>query len=131
MFEPVECLLFVQTQLNEVRRKTQQRIQEKEKKIQELKQAVNTLKRSAQTVVEESERIYTELICSIEKMRNEVKELIRAKERAELSRAEGLLDKLEQEIVDLKRRDTELEHLSHTEDPIHFLKKLLNASTQL
>ncbi|XP_026852245.2 E3 ubiquitin-protein ligase TRIM47-like isoform X2 [Electrophorus electricus] len=111
-----------QTQLNEVRRKTQQRIQEKEKKIQELKRAVNTLKRSAQTVVKESERIYTELICSIEKMRNEVKELIRAKERAELSRAEGLLDKLEQEIVDLKRRDTELEHLSHTEDPIHFLK---------
>ncbi|XP_036436884.1 E3 ubiquitin/ISG15 ligase TRIM25-like [Colossoma macropomum] len=111
-----------QNQLKEIQSKFQQRIQEKQKKQQELKQAVKTLKRCAQSAVEDSERIFTELIRSIEKKRSEVAELIRAQEEAELSGAEELLEKLEQEIADLKRRHTELEQLSHTEDHIHFLQ---------
>uniref|UniRef100_A0A4W4G5M1 Tripartite motif-containing protein 16-like n=1 Tax=Electrophorus electricus TaxID=8005 RepID=A0A4W4G5M1_ELEEL len=54
---------------------------------------------------------------------SQVRELIRDQEKAELSRAKGFLDKLEQEIADLKRRDTDLEQLSHTEDHIHFLQR--------
>ncbi|KAJ8361368.1 hypothetical protein SKAU_G00178930, partial [Synaphobranchus kaupii] len=46
----------------------------------------------------------------------------RDQEKAELSRAEGLLERLEQEIAELRRRDAELEQLSHTEDHIHFLQ---------
>ncbi|KAK1805597.1 hypothetical protein P4O66_019877 [Electrophorus voltai] len=111
-----------QTELHEEQRKHQQRIQEKENKVQELKQAVDTLKRSAQTAVEDSERIFTELIRSIKKKHCEVRELIRDQEKTGLSQAEGLLDQLEQEIADLKKRDTELEQLSHTEDHIHFLQ---------
>ncbi|MCJ8749929.1 hypothetical protein PDJAM_G00193070 [Pangasius djambal] len=38
------------------------------------------------------------------------------------SRAERLLEQLEQEIADLQRRVTELEQLSHTHDHIHFLQ---------
>ncbi|XP_036417193.1 tripartite motif-containing protein 16-like [Colossoma macropomum] len=111
-----------ENQLKEVQRKSQWRLQEKEKKLQEVKQAVKTLKSSAQAAVEDSERIFTELIGSIEKKRSEVTELIRAQEEAELSGAEELLEQLEQEIADLKRRDTELEQLSYTEDHIHFLQ---------
>ncbi|XP_076872526.1 E3 ubiquitin/ISG15 ligase TRIM25-like [Brachyhypopomus gauderio] len=111
-----------QAQLKELQRKHQQRIQEKEEKVQELKQAVNTLKRSAQAAVEDSERIFTELISTIEEKRCEVRDLIRDQEKAQLSRAEELLEILDQEITDLKRRDTELEQLTHTEDHIHFLQ---------
>ncbi|XP_049332420.1 tripartite motif-containing protein 16-like isoform X1 [Astyanax mexicanus] len=111
-----------QNQLKEMQKKLQQRIQEKQKKLQELKLTVNTLKRSAQAAVEDSERIFTELIRSIEKKRSEVTELIRDQEKAELSGAEELLEKLQQEMADLKRRHTELEQLSHTEDHIHFLQ---------
>ena len=39
-----------------------------------------------------------------------------------MSRAEGLLKQLEQEVAELKRREAELEQLSHTEDHIHFLQ---------
>ncbi|XP_066533069.1 E3 ubiquitin/ISG15 ligase TRIM25-like [Hoplias malabaricus] len=113
-----------QSQLKEGRGETEQRIQEKEKLLQKLKQAVNTLKSSAQTAVEDSERIFTELIRSIEERRSEVTELIRAQEKAELSRAEEHIQQLEQEISDLKRRDTELEQLSHTDDHIQFLQSL-------
>ena len=72
--------------------------------------------------MEDSERIFTELIRSIERRCSEVKELIRDQEKAEVSRAEGLLERLEQEIAELRRRDAELEQLSHTEDHIHFLQ---------
>ncbi|KAM9495986.1 E3 ubiquitin-protein ligase TRIM16-like [Clarias gariepinus] len=113
-----------QSELKEEQMKSQQKIQEKQKKVQELKQAVNTIKMSAQTAVEDSERIFTELISSMEKKRSEVTELIRAQEKTELSRAERLLEQLEQEIADLQRRLTELEQLSHTHDHIQFFQVL-------
>ncbi|KAI5094589.1 finTRIM family, member 16 isoform X1 [Silurus meridionalis] len=62
------------------------------------------------------------MISSMEKMRSEVKEMIRAQEEAELSGAERLLEQLEQEITDLQRRVTELEQLSHTHDHVYFLQ---------
>ncbi|KAK3522746.1 hypothetical protein QTP86_032029, partial [Hemibagrus guttatus] len=111
-----------QSELKEEQMKFQQRIQEKQKKVQELKQTVNTIKLSAQTAVEDSERIFTELISSMEKKRSEVTELIRAQEKTELSRAERLLEQLEQEIADLQRRVTKLEQFSHKHDPIQFLQ---------
>ncbi|XP_037391996.1 tripartite motif-containing protein 16-like protein isoform X2 [Pygocentrus nattereri] len=114
-----------QKQLVENQRKFQQRIQQTENKLRELRQAMDNLRRSAQAAVEDSEKIFTELIESIERRRSEVKELIRAQEKTELSRAEDLLKKLEQEIADLRRRDAELEQLSHSEDHIHFLQKQL------
>ncbi|XP_049335205.1 tripartite motif-containing protein 16-like isoform X14 [Astyanax mexicanus] len=107
-----------QNQLKEKQMKFQQRIQEKEKTVQELKQAVKSLKLSAQSAV----------TFSIEKKRSEVTELIRDQEKTELSAAEELLEQLEQEITDLKRRNTELEQLSHTEDHIHFLQRFQSVS---
>ncbi|KAJ8337011.1 hypothetical protein SKAU_G00382310 [Synaphobranchus kaupii] len=98
--------------------RSQQRIQEREMELQDLRQAVESLTLSAQAAVEESEEIFTELISSIERRRSEVKELIRDQE----SRAVGLLERLEQEIAELRRRDAELEQLSHTEDHVHFLQ---------
>ncbi|XP_030633353.1 tripartite motif-containing protein 16-like protein [Chanos chanos] len=115
-----------QKQLGKTQSKTQQRIQEREKEVQELRQAVESLRRSAQAAVEDSERIFTELIHFIERRCHELTELIRDQEKTELSRAEGVLERLEQEISDLRRRDTELEQLSQTEDHIHFLQTFLS-----
>ncbi|XP_063051964.1 tripartite motif-containing protein 16-like [Engraulis encrasicolus] len=111
--------------LGQSQRKCQQIIQLKEKELQELRKAVETLKSGAQTAVEESERRFTEMIRSIEKRCSEVTELIRAQEKAEVSRAEGLLKRLEQEIAELKRTDAEMKQLSLTQDPIHFLKNIV------
>ncbi|XP_034148050.1 E3 ubiquitin/ISG15 ligase TRIM25-like [Esox lucius] len=78
-----------QRQFGEKYLESQKRIGEREKKIQELRQTVDTLKHSAQAAVEDSERIFTELICYIEKRHSELKELIRAQEKTEVSRAEA------------------------------------------
>ncbi|XP_060743859.1 E3 ubiquitin/ISG15 ligase TRIM25-like isoform X2 [Tachysurus vachellii] len=111
-----------QNELKEDQIKFQQRIQEKQKKVQELKQTVDIIKMRSQAAVDDSQRIFTEMISSMEKKRSEVTELIRAQEKDEVSRAERLLNQVEQEIADLKRRVTELEQLSHTQDDIHFLQ---------
>ncbi|KAG9332192.1 hypothetical protein JZ751_015555 [Albula glossodonta] len=111
-----------QRQLGETKNMFQEEIQRREEEVCILRDVVDTLTRSAQAAVEDSERIFAELIRSIERRRSEVKELIRDQEKAAVREAEGLLEQLEQEIADLRRRDAELEQLSHTEDHIHFLQ---------
>ncbi|ROI42802.1 Tripartite motif-containing protein 16 [Anabarilius grahami] len=93
--------------------KFQQRIQQREKDLEELRKAVESHKRSADTAVEDSERILIELLRSIENICSKVTQRIRDQEKSAVSRAEGFMDRLEQEIDDLRRRDTELEQLSH------------------
>ncbi|XP_051747589.1 tripartite motif-containing protein 16-like isoform X2 [Ctenopharyngodon idella] len=113
-----------QHQLKKMQRLFQQRIQQREKDLQQLREAVESHK----TAVEDSERIFTELIRSIERSRSEATQRIRDQEKTAVSRAEGRLERLEQEINDLRRRDAELEQLSHTQDHIHFLQSFQSLS---
>uniref|UniRef100_A0A9J8D8C6 Tripartite motif-containing protein 16-like n=1 Tax=Cyprinus carpio carpio TaxID=630221 RepID=A0A9J8D8C6_CYPCA len=117
-----------QEQLKEMQKTLQQRIQQREKDLQQLRETVESHKRSAQTAVEDSERIFTELIRSIERSRSELIRLIRDQEKTAVSRAEERLERLEQEINDLRRRDAELEQLSHTQDHIQFLQSFQSLS---
>ncbi|XP_077065473.1 tripartite motif-containing protein 16-like protein [Siphateles boraxobius] len=117
-----------QKQLKETQRSFQQRIQQREKDLQQLREDVASHKRSAQTAVEDSERIFTELIRSIKRSRSEATQQIRDQEKTAVSRAEERLERLEQEINDLRRRDAELEQLSHTQDHIHFLQSFQSLS---
>ncbi|XP_042634402.1 tripartite motif-containing protein 16-like isoform X3 [Cyprinus carpio] len=117
-----------QRQLGEMQRKYQERIQKREKELEELKEAVESYKHSAQAAVEDSERIFTELIRSIKRSRSEVTQLIRDQENAAVRRAEGQLEQLEQEIEDLRRRDAELEQLSHTDNHICFFQSFQSLS---
>ncbi|KAM6997195.1 tripartite motif-containing protein 16 [Tautogolabrus adspersus] len=111
-----------QKQLGTTLHKSQQRIDQRIKKWQDLRQSVESVKHSAQTVLEENERIFTELLLSIERKYNEVKEMIRSHERTTVTRGELLLDRLEEEITLLRKRHNDLDKLSHTDDHIHFLQ---------
>nr|AAH95315.1 Zgc:110566 [Danio rerio] len=106
----------------ETQKKSLKVIEQREKDLQQLREALEAHKRSAQSAVEDSERIFTELIQHIEKRRSEVNQLIRDQERAAVSRAEEQLERLKLEINDLKRRNTELKQLSETQDHLHFLQ---------
>uniref|UniRef100_A0A8C1UBY4 B30.2/SPRY domain-containing protein n=1 Tax=Cyprinus carpio TaxID=7962 RepID=A0A8C1UBY4_CYPCA len=121
-------LFVLQKQLKETQKTLQQRIQQREKDLQQLRETVESHKRSAQTAVEDSERIFTELIRSIERSRSELIRLIRDQEKTAVSRAEEHLERLEQEINDLRRRDAELEQLSHTQHHIQFLQSFQSLS---
>ncbi|XP_051988911.1 tripartite motif-containing protein 16-like isoform X6 [Xyrauchen texanus] len=89
-----------QRDLKETQSKLQQRIKDKEKDVQELREAMMFHKRR----------------------RSEVTQLIRDQEKAAVSRAEELLEHLVQEIDDLRRRDTEIQQFLHTDDHIQFVQ---------
>ncbi|XP_074467320.1 tripartite motif-containing protein 16-like isoform X1 [Sebastes fasciatus] len=110
-----------QTELGASRQEIQQRVQDREKDMKVLQQRVEAINLSADEAVRDSEKIFTELIRLIEKRSSEVKQQIRSQQTTQVSRAKELEEKLQQEITELRRKDTELETLSHTEDHLHFL----------
>ncbi|XP_078028741.1 tripartite motif-containing protein 16-like [Epinephelus lanceolatus] len=110
-----------QTELGVSRQRIQQRVQDREKDVKVLQQRVETINLSADKAVKDSEKIFTDLIRLIEKRSSEVKQQIRSQQKTQVSRAKELEEKLQQEITELQRKDTELEKLSRTEDHLHFL----------
>ncbi|XP_021165021.2 E3 ubiquitin/ISG15 ligase TRIM25-like [Fundulus heteroclitus] len=110
-----------QRELQVRRENIQQRIQDREKDVKLLKKDMEAINRSADKTVEDSEKVFTELICLIQKRRSEVKQQIRSQQETEGSRVKELQEKLEQEITELKRKDAELKQLSDTEDHNQFL----------
>ncbi|KAK2822829.1 hypothetical protein Q5P01_022894 [Channa striata] len=106
-----------QRELEGSRQQIQQRIQDREKDVKVLQQEVEALNHSAEKTVEDSEKIFT----VIEKRSSEVKQQIRSQKETEVSRVKDLQEKVEQEIMELKRKDAELEQLSLTEDHTQFL----------
>ncbi|XP_047225405.1 tripartite motif-containing protein 16-like isoform X2 [Girardinichthys multiradiatus] len=110
-----------QRELEVRREEIQQRIQDREKDVKLLQQEVEAFNHSADKTVEDSEKIFTELIRLIQKRSSDVKQQIRSQQETEVSRVKELQEKLEQEITELKRKDAELKQLSNTEDHNQFL----------
>ncbi|XP_062266027.1 tripartite motif-containing protein 16-like [Platichthys flesus] len=105
-----------------LRRQTiQQRVQDTEKDVKLLQQEEEAINGSADKAVEDSEKIFTELIRLLEKRSSDVKQQIRSQQETEVSRVRELQERLEQEITELKRKDQELKQLSDTEDHNQFL----------
>ncbi|XP_073327044.1 tripartite motif-containing protein 16-like [Pagrus major] len=110
-----------QRELEGSRRDIQQRIQDREEDVKVLQQELEAINRSADKTVEDSEKIFTELIRLMEKRRSDVKQQVRSQQKTEVSRVKELQEKLKQEMAELKSKDAELEQLSHTEDHNQFL----------
>ncbi|XP_039676264.1 tripartite motif-containing protein 16-like [Perca fluviatilis] len=110
-----------QKKLERSRQTIQQRIQDREKDVKLLQQQAEAIDQSADKAVEDSEKIFTELIRLLEKRSSDVKQQVRSQQKREESRVRELQEELEQEITELKREDAELKKLSHTEDHNQFL----------
>ncbi|XP_005748409.1 tripartite motif-containing protein 16-like [Pundamilia nyererei] len=104
------------------RQQIKNRIQNRETDVNLLQREVEAISLSADKALMESEKMFKDLICLIKKKSSEVKQKIRSKKKTEQTRVKELQEKLEQEIRDLRQKDTEVEQLSLTEDHIHFLK---------
>ncbi|KAM4525550.1 uncharacterized protein PAE49_001460 [Odontesthes bonariensis] len=110
-----------QRELEGSRQQIQQRIQDAEKDVKLLQQQLEAIHRSADKTEEHSQKIFSQLIRLLQKRSSDVKQQIRSQQEAEGSRVKELQEKLEQEITELKRKDAELQQLSHTEDHSQFL----------
>uniref|UniRef100_A0A4W4FUR9 FinTRIM family, member 83 n=1 Tax=Electrophorus electricus TaxID=8005 RepID=A0A4W4FUR9_ELEEL len=112
----------MQQRLGATQAEIQEKIHDRVKQMEELKQAVDSLKNSAQRALQESEKLFGDMLHAIERMQQEMAKLISSNKKAALNTAESHMDRLSQEIADLKRRDNELTQLSRTEDHIHFIQ---------
>ncbi|KAM4538874.1 tripartite motif-containing protein 16-like [Odontesthes bonariensis] len=110
-----------QRELEGSRQQIQQRIQDAEKDVKLLQQQLEAVHRSADKTEEHSQKIFSQLIRLLQKRSSDVKQQIRSQQEAEGRRVKELQEKLEQEITELKRKDAELQQLSHTEDHSQFL----------
>ncbi|KAL6491210.1 hypothetical protein MHYP_G00015550 [Metynnis hypsauchen] len=110
------------TQLVKTQAEVQQMIQNRLKKIEEIKQSVEVNKKSTEKEKADSVEVFRALLRCIERSQAELLEVMEEKQKAAERQAEEFIKELEQEITELKRRDTELEQLSHTEDHLHLLQ---------
>ncbi|MCJ8731175.1 hypothetical protein PDJAM_G00196350 [Pangasius djambal] len=110
------------TELGKTRAEVQQMIQERLKKIEELKHSVELNKINTEKEKLDVVEIFSALMRCIERSQAELLKLMEEKQKAAERQAEELIRELEQEITELKRRTTELEQLSHTEDHLHLLQ---------
>ena len=76
--------------------------------------------------MENSDRIFTEIIRSIQNIQAEVREKIRAQENKELRDAESHIQRLREEIVKLQKEKCKVEPLLHTEDHVYFFQVVKN-----
>ncbi|KAL6456160.1 hypothetical protein MHYP_G00360110 [Metynnis hypsauchen] len=111
-----------QKTLTAVQTENQQRLQERERELKDMKKVLETLKRSSDAVKEEAETVLSELQRSVQRMLELIQDVMMSSGQEKLTEAQEVVDKLEAEIKQLKKKDAELKDLVKSQDNIHFLK---------
>ncbi|KAF4116406.1 hypothetical protein G5714_003895 [Onychostoma macrolepis] len=101
-------------ELTEIKETCHKLIQERERSQQELSEAVKLLTSSALETMEEVEKVFTELIYTLEKKH----------------RAEELHKHLDQELTELRKRQAEIEKLLIADDQVNFLRSCHSVCVQ-
>uniref|UniRef100_A0A8C4TP88 NACHT, LRR and PYD domains-containing protein 3-like n=1 Tax=Erpetoichthys calabaricus TaxID=27687 RepID=A0A8C4TP88_ERPCA len=109
-------------QLGATWREIRRRLEEREKKMKEMRNVVEQIKISVEKEVKENEKCFTDLIHCIEEAQKNLFERIREQEKREIEKAEGVMERLEKEIEELKKRDTELKEMFDNKDHVHFMQ---------
>uniref|UniRef100_G3P1V6 Uncharacterized protein n=1 Tax=Gasterosteus aculeatus TaxID=69293 RepID=G3P1V6_GASAC len=118
-------------ELGKTEAEVQQMIQKRRRKIQEIKHSVELSEEAADKEVAEGVLVFSALKESVERSLAELIDTIREKQRKKQKQAEGFIKELEQEISELKKRSTEVEQLSRSEEHLHLLQsfRTLNTAT--
>ncbi|XP_044049265.1 E3 ubiquitin-protein ligase TRIM21-like [Siniperca chuatsi] len=116
-------------ELRKTEAETQQLIQKRRLKIQEIKRSVELSKEDADREIAGGVQVFTALKESVERSQAELIDTIREKQRKTEKQAESFIEELEQEISKLMKRSSELEQLSRSEDHLHLLQSLPSLNT--
>ncbi|KAM4615143.1 E3 ubiquitin-protein ligase TRIM39-like [Polymixia lowei] len=108
--------------IDETVAKVQEMIHSRSGKISEIEISVGVSKKEAEREKAESAQVFTDLFRSIEKSQAELVEVIEERLKETKQKAGRLITELKMEIAELKRRSTELEQLSQSEDHHDFIR---------
>ncbi|XP_062849502.1 E3 ubiquitin-protein ligase TRIM39-like isoform X2 [Trichomycterus rosablanca] len=109
-------------ELGKTQAEVQQMIEDRLKKIEAIKHCVEVKKKNTEKEKTDNMEIFRALIRSIERNQAEMLKVMEENQRAADSQAEEFIKDLEQEITELKSRNTELGQISNTEDHLHLLQ---------
>ncbi|KAL3044488.1 hypothetical protein OYC64_012894 [Pagothenia borchgrevinki] len=117
-------------ELGKTEAEIQKMIQKRRLKIQEMNRSVELSKEGADREIADGVQVFTALKESVERSQAELIDTIKEKQRETEEQAEGFIKELEQEISELKKRSSEVEQLSRSEDQLHLLQSFtsLNAA---
>ncbi|XP_036964338.1 zinc finger protein RFP-like [Acanthopagrus latus] len=108
---------------------TQQMIQKRRLKIEEMKRSVQLSKKDADREIAAGVQVFRALKESVERSQAELMDTIKEKQRETEKQAEGFIKELEQEISELEKRSSEVEQLSQSEDHLHLLQSFPSLNT--
>ncbi|XP_077471183.1 finTRIM family, member 67 [Stigmatopora argus] len=122
---------LLRRQLAEMKLTSQHGVEKLERKAQALRQAIFSLNRSAQQATKTSDDAFANMILYVELKRFEVRGLIDAQQKVAVGQGGQMLETIEREIAERKKREAELERLALVDEPLHFLQscQALNAAT--
>ncbi|XP_054483023.1 E3 ubiquitin-protein ligase TRIM39-like [Anoplopoma fimbria] len=115
----------------ELEAEIQQMIQKRRLKIQEIKHSVELSEEDADREIADGVQVFTALKESVERSQAELIHTIKEKQRKTEKQAEGFIKELEQEICELKKRSTEVEQLSRSEDHLDILQSFISLNAAL
>ncbi|XP_049928854.1 E3 ubiquitin-protein ligase TRIM21-like isoform X5 [Epinephelus moara] len=116
-------------ELGKTEAEIQQMIQKRRLKIEEIKHSVELSEEDADREIADGVQVFTALKESVERSQAELIDTIKEKQRKTEKQAEGFIKELEQEISELKKRSTEVEQLSRSEDHLHLLQSFMSLNT--
>ncbi|KAM7366431.1 hypothetical protein PAMP_015869 [Pampus punctatissimus] len=110
-------------------KEVQERVQQGEKELKQLIQDEENLTSSAQASVKDCDKLFAELISSVQRRRSEVKQLITSQEKTAVAQIKELQLQQEEKIAKLRRRGADLEQLLHADDQIYLIQKFQSLSS--
>ncbi|XP_061579005.1 E3 ubiquitin-protein ligase TRIM21-like [Cololabis saira] len=110
-------------ELEKTEAEIQQMIQKRRLKIQEFKESLKISNDAADREKAEGVQVFTDLKESVERRLKEFMKEMEDKQKTAEKQAEDFIKDLEQEICELKKRSSEVEQLSRSEDHLHLLQR--------
>ncbi|XP_053707692.1 tripartite motif-containing protein 16-like [Synchiropus splendidus] len=111
------------------RTRLQQSIQSKEKDLKLYEQQVASINLSADKALDVCQQIFGKMISLLQKRQSSVEQKITSQWEGDLAHVLGLCEQLEQQIMELKKEDAELEKLSQIDSHIQFLQNFSSHSS--
>ncbi|XP_045928597.1 E3 ubiquitin-protein ligase TRIM21-like [Micropterus dolomieu] len=117
--------------LGKTEAKVQHMIQERKRKIREVKHSVELSKEDADRTLADGVQVFFNMMQSVEEGLAQLIGTIEGKQKTTENQAKGFIKELEMEIFELMKRHSELEQLARTEDHLHLLQSFPSLDTAL
>ncbi|XP_040923320.1 E3 ubiquitin-protein ligase TRIM21-like [Toxotes jaculatrix] len=106
----------------------QQMIQERQQKVQAMKESVKQSKRETKDVIANAVQELTALVSEVQKSQTKFVKVIEEKQKAEEEEVDGFIGNIKQELTELQRTTVKLRELKETKDQFAFLQNFPHPS---